>query len=174
MAIQKLPSIGMHRPFHRFRRNEVLLDVLKGQTSIVDIYRQQATTLQGIVNTSQATINACVTGSIEKLKEKTQVILTGAKLSTPDPKIAAHFQEMLLMSNQVLPVSFRIHCNKEISSVLAGVVDTTTVVFGGGGRVSAYDWDIKYAAPSMGPSNPLDVTVYYNQPGEPSCTFARI
>jgi hypothetical protein len=148
---------------------------LKTQTELSSAYQTQLTGMQTTVNSSQAILNACVTGSMEKLKKKTQNILLTAKLIAPDPKKAFRFQSLLLMSNQPVAVDFRLHCNVEIVDVTAGLLNTTTMMSGrGGGRVSAHDWDISIGSPLLAPANPLDVVVYYNQAADLSCTFTKI
>ncbi len=76
------------------------------------------------------------------------------------------------MSNQPTNVEFRVHCSGDIRNVVAGLMNTTVTFFGGrSGRVSNTDWDISIGAPSLTPTTPLDVIVYYDESPEPSCLF---
>jgi hypothetical protein len=147
---------------------------LKYQSQLTNLYQQQGASTQDTVNSLQATLGSCVTGSMEKLREKTQNVLIASKLITPNLQKAAHVQDLLVMTNQPAAVDFRLHCNVEIVDVSAGLVNTTSMFTGRpGGRVSAHDWDISIGAPVMAPANPLDIVVYYNDAEDLSCTLSK-
>lgn len=148
---------------------------LKTEGALKNVYQTQASNMQALVNESQATLNACVTGSMEKLRTKVQGLLIASKLILADPQIASHSQGILLMSSQTVAVDFGIHCNLEIVNVTAGLINTSVMFSGGGGgRQSAHDWRISIGSPLLTPTTPLNVIVYYNQPGDLVCTFTRM
>lgn len=126
---------------------------------------------QATFNTMQGTFNACVTGNINKLKAATQKTLILAAGVRVDPKLGSHWLNMIVMTNQITLVDFRLHCDVEIGNVTAGIINTSVMLSGrGGGRVSPHDWDISIGAPAMSPINPLEIVMYYNGETSGTCT----
>lgn len=68
-------------------------------------------------NRMQATLESCVNAAVEKVKEKTNKSLIFAVGPPVNPRRALYAQNLLLISNQVLPVDFQLHCESEIVDV---------------------------------------------------------
>jgi hypothetical protein len=146
---------------------------LKVQTALATDRLERINFAQQNLNSTQQNLNACIGGSVEKLKQS-QLALFATKMIPPTGG-TAHFEQLLLMSNQPTSVEFRMHCSGDIRNVVAGLMNTTVMLSGrGGGRVSNRDWDISIGAPLLTPTTPLDVVVYYDESPEPSCSFSHM
>jgi hypothetical protein len=147
---------------------------LTAKSGLVELYQSQLTAQQTMFNSVQGTLSECVNGSLEKVRAKVDRPMIFARGIDPDPKRSPYFQSLLLMSSQVVAVDFRLHCEREISDVVAGLLNTSTMMSGrGGGRRSKYDWDISIGAPSLSPVTPLAIIVYYTAlpPRDSKCTI---
>ena len=142
--------------------------------------RTQLTTKDGQIQTcgaqltdAQKNVNDCLT-QLGKANIAEPLKVTPFFVSlNQNPQIAAHARNMVVITNKIItPVSSVISCEGEIVAVGGGIANTATTMAGGGGPIGKHQYRLGISSPAWTPTNPLILTLYYNEDDPGACSIS--
>jgi len=143
---------------------------LKGQLADKDARLQ---TCSGQLTDAQKNVNDCLTQLGKANTAEPPKVTPFVVPTITDTKVAAHTKTIVVLTNKIItPIRSIISCQGDFVVVGATVANASSIMGGGAGWVGTRQYRIGIGSPAWTPTDPLILTVYYNEDDVGQCSIS--